>query len=317
MKKLITLILSALISLLIFCSCTSAENHTHSFGDWSITKEATCTEGGEQTRSCSCGKTETKTIPSTNHNGLTAGNLSLNKESPYSELYAQYTKACEHQATYKCNLFQSDKFHTLLENMLCGKWVDDAGNYISYTYNYKDFDDKYGGYMFGNNLKTSKVSGNSYYYYINYEDKNVIIGYKDQITSEEKDNFIVGFNESNITVENKNDKKTYEFTLDENTPKVKKGNAKTAYYCIAKKIFDFRYPASVKVTQCYVEDDGYVYATIQAMNGYGATNNRKYRLYSIGDYYSISEYPHLYDGSNIYLDELNEKLAALVKSKGY
>ena len=40
---------------------------SHSFGPWITTKPATCTESGVQTRSCSCGKTETQTIPATGH----------------------------------------------------------------------------------------------------------------------------------------------------------------------------------------------------------------------------------------------------------
>ncbi len=40
---------------------------SHSYGAWKITKPATCTEIGVQTRSCSCGKTETQTISATGH----------------------------------------------------------------------------------------------------------------------------------------------------------------------------------------------------------------------------------------------------------
>ena len=40
----------------------------HNFGGWNITKSATCTESGSQTRTCAaCGKTETKTIPAKGH----------------------------------------------------------------------------------------------------------------------------------------------------------------------------------------------------------------------------------------------------------
>ncbi|MBQ7604484.1 MAG: InlB B-repeat-containing protein [Clostridia bacterium] len=40
----------------------------HSFGDWSVTKEPTCTEAGEKTRVCSeCGETETETIAASGH----------------------------------------------------------------------------------------------------------------------------------------------------------------------------------------------------------------------------------------------------------
>ncbi len=49
--------------------------HTHSFGEWTVTKEATCTEPGEQTRSCDCGYSETQVIPAKGHdyvNGVCA-----------------------------------------------------------------------------------------------------------------------------------------------------------------------------------------------------------------------------------------------------
>jgi hypothetical protein len=35
----------------------------HSFGEWTVTKEATRKEAGEETRSCACGETETREIP--------------------------------------------------------------------------------------------------------------------------------------------------------------------------------------------------------------------------------------------------------------
>ena len=38
--------------------------HGHHFGMWRVTKPATCTETGEQERSCPCGEKETKPIPS-------------------------------------------------------------------------------------------------------------------------------------------------------------------------------------------------------------------------------------------------------------
>ena len=58
----------------VVCGDKVAE-HTHSFGDWVVTKEATCTEPGEQTRSCDCGYSETQVIPAKGHdyvNGVCA-----------------------------------------------------------------------------------------------------------------------------------------------------------------------------------------------------------------------------------------------------
>ena len=42
-------------------------DHTHAFGDWTVTTPATCTTDGVETRSCACGETETRTIPATGH----------------------------------------------------------------------------------------------------------------------------------------------------------------------------------------------------------------------------------------------------------
>ena len=55
--------------------CGDKVEHTHAFGEWTVTKAATCTEPGEQTRSCECGYTETQVIPATGHdyvNGVCA-----------------------------------------------------------------------------------------------------------------------------------------------------------------------------------------------------------------------------------------------------
>ena len=38
------------------------EPHVHAFGDWTTVKDATCTEAGEQKRTCECGETETQSI---------------------------------------------------------------------------------------------------------------------------------------------------------------------------------------------------------------------------------------------------------------
>jgi hypothetical protein len=41
--------------------------HEHAFGEWTTTKEATCTEKGVETRTCECGETETREIPALGH----------------------------------------------------------------------------------------------------------------------------------------------------------------------------------------------------------------------------------------------------------
>ena len=42
-------------------------DHTHAFGDWTVTTPATCTADGVKSRSCACGETETRAIPATGH----------------------------------------------------------------------------------------------------------------------------------------------------------------------------------------------------------------------------------------------------------
>lgn len=41
--------------------------HTHSFGDWQTTKEATCTEAGSETRTCECGYFEERELAALGH----------------------------------------------------------------------------------------------------------------------------------------------------------------------------------------------------------------------------------------------------------
>ncbi len=45
----------------------NAPSHTHSYGKWTITKEATCKESGSKERVCSCGYKETNTIGIIDH----------------------------------------------------------------------------------------------------------------------------------------------------------------------------------------------------------------------------------------------------------
>ena len=42
--------------------------HTHSFGEWMVTTNPTCTEAGIKTRECDCGVTERAEVPAAGHN---------------------------------------------------------------------------------------------------------------------------------------------------------------------------------------------------------------------------------------------------------
>ena len=41
--------------------------HEHVFGEWTVTTEPTCTEAGEESRSCECGETETRAVDALGH----------------------------------------------------------------------------------------------------------------------------------------------------------------------------------------------------------------------------------------------------------
>ena len=41
--------------------------HEHDFGEWTVTVPATCTEAGEEQRTCSCGETETRIVAALGH----------------------------------------------------------------------------------------------------------------------------------------------------------------------------------------------------------------------------------------------------------
>ena len=74
MKKMKLLFFVALLlSVLVLVACdgigggTQTEAHVCVFREWIITKEATCTEDGEEERSCECGEKETQSIDALGH----------------------------------------------------------------------------------------------------------------------------------------------------------------------------------------------------------------------------------------------------------
>lgn len=44
-----------------------SNTHIHAFGEWDITKAATCDEDGEKTRFCDCGEEQSAVLPATGH----------------------------------------------------------------------------------------------------------------------------------------------------------------------------------------------------------------------------------------------------------
>lgn len=71
--------------------------HTHSFGEWMVTTNPTCTEAGIKTRECDCGVTERAEVPAAGHN-WDAGTITrepspkADDEKTYSCLVCKATK---------------------------------------------------------------------------------------------------------------------------------------------------------------------------------------------------------------------------------
>lgn len=89
MKKqfvLILLLVTFEISCLAFVGCA----HSHEFGEWTLSKRATCTEDGQQERFCSCGEKQTSIIAATGHS---FGDWSVDKEPTCTEA-GQEIKYC-------------------------------------------------------------------------------------------------------------------------------------------------------------------------------------------------------------------------------
>ena len=57
--------LALLLSLL--CSCGAPTPYTHSYGEWTVVTEPTCTQEGKRERSCTCGEVQYDTLAVTEH----------------------------------------------------------------------------------------------------------------------------------------------------------------------------------------------------------------------------------------------------------
>ena len=329
-KKILFVIVLMLALVCVFASCgeylptLNGEDVHICNGERTVLKEATCKEEGVQTLYCmECGVERTETIPIKKeiHEDFVDRMLDANQESSYEELYALYTEMLAHENENGCEIKDDFDWSTphyekykLMTSMLYGEWKNANGDYISYTYKYENYDNTKGDTWYGTNLTTSKISGNTYYYYAEVKNNKLVIGYEDKLTEDKTDNFVIMFNTSSITIESIIENKTYTLDLNTTYEKAQKGNAKTAYVYIAKQIFNYKVPDSVRVTQCYVDyDEKIVYATIQASNSFGGTVSEKYKFYMIGNYYYKDEYSHNYP-TNIDLDELNQKLQNYVSN---
>ena len=54
-------VILVVVLLCVFVECEPA--HTHTYGEWTTVKAATCEEAGERERTCPCGEKQTEVIP--------------------------------------------------------------------------------------------------------------------------------------------------------------------------------------------------------------------------------------------------------------
>ena len=63
MKSLRRIVAALLVTVVVVGAFTSCDLfHKHSFGEWVVTTEPTCTATGVKTKTCECGETETEEI---------------------------------------------------------------------------------------------------------------------------------------------------------------------------------------------------------------------------------------------------------------
>ena len=69
------------------CTCGAQETRelaavAHTYGEWAVSKAATCTEKGEEKRTCACGAAETRELPMVAH---TYGEWAVSKAATCTE----------------------------------------------------------------------------------------------------------------------------------------------------------------------------------------------------------------------------------------
>ena len=72
---------------------TEVPVHAHTFGEWNITKEPTCTEPGEWERSCPCGQVEREVLPARGHDFVDRVCTRCGEKLPGDGTGLEYTEA--------------------------------------------------------------------------------------------------------------------------------------------------------------------------------------------------------------------------------
>ena len=133
MKRIFILTIASILmlSLLLLSGCdinktTDGDTHTHAFGEWKTLKEATCTEDGIETRTCSCGESEKETISAFGHTEETVpGTPATCTESGLTD-----GKKCTVCGEFTVN---QEIIPALKHEFVCHTETDENGNIITVT----------------------------------------------------------------------------------------------------------------------------------------------------------------------------------------
>ena len=185
-KKLLFTVVLLLTFVCMFASCDNSDTpipntpdnstHTHSYGEWEISKVATCTTEGSKERYCSCGEKQIATVSMTEH---TYSNWEITKEATFLEKGVESRKCnCGKEETRDIAKKESetktltaseclDELNTVYLNSFSQKtvWFDENGwiyaRYYDGTESYAYFaSEKYG---ITKNLWYGKIDGICYY----------------------------------------------------------------------------------------------------------------------------------------------------------
>lgn len=105
------------------------EPHTHVYGEWVVTKAASCTEAGSRSRTCECGDTQTEEIPQTDHNYVNGVCTGCGKQNFAGTL--QVLNNPDVDAVYWCT-----KDVIVYKKNDCYYMADHSGKVLTPGYNY-------------------------------------------------------------------------------------------------------------------------------------------------------------------------------------
>ena len=136
LRKVVMVLLVAVVIVGAFAACDAA--HEHSFGEWVVTTEPTCTSAGVKTKTCECGETETEEIAMIAHAWVDATctapkTCSVCKATEGTPLQHKYSNnECEYcgsqDPAYTELLLGASIYSDLLDSAAD---VESVGNYIS------------------------------------------------------------------------------------------------------------------------------------------------------------------------------------------